>query len=362
MTSENKSLAYRDKMTSLLSKRNDEIACLNESVQELKTELTLKTQSNNKLRIRMEDFLNESINMESSLQEENAQLTTSINCLKSENKSLSQLITDLKDEFAHLKENVNSDKLAKEVKTLLQENSRRLSTLVFNLKADNNNLKKASFDLKYGEFFDQLTNNYKVASKKMDTVTIKSSKLDKIAKSSETEAQSQVSLKKIISSVEINKSSHFTHTITKVTPPLATLNCDRNNKSIYEEIRVAVQSTDTLASSDYDHKVLILGDSQARNMGVILKSLLNTSAIQVLNIFKPNGLLEDVIMDVKRLTRDFRRHDFVVVIEGSYNAINGRKPDIKLVVNSLRELKRRLNLVVMSTPFVRNFNIFKSLQ
>ncbi|KAF5275278.1 hypothetical protein FQR65_LT16760 [Abscondita terminalis] len=419
MTSANNSFAYREKMTKILCKKNDEIACLNESVQELKSELTLKTQSNNKLKIRMEDLLNESINMESSLQEENVQLTTSINCLKSENKSLSQLITDLKDELAHLKENVNRNKLAQEVNTLRQENS-RLSTLVFNLKADNNNLKKASSDLKckLAKFSHKKSINKESSTQTVYSTVNSSKTVNSLTKVTNNKVTTKINDHflgaDVVGAARFDKFSQTAvnmrnNTAQTHTSPIVNnfeetnstkignkqrvvhetrINTIQSNKSLLEELKeiyppVQLNLDSSLGSTASKYvpkmcitrkekhikiltqkakiRILILADSHGRNLVSKFRDRLSPK-YSVQCIFKPNATFEQITCDLSGLTLDFNKDDQVIIITGTNNALNKNYISDHHIEKAVAALSHT-NCMFAAVPYAYhyNYNYFNNL-
>ncbi|KAF5279897.1 hypothetical protein FQA39_LY18201 [Lamprigera yunnana] len=90
----------------------------------------------------------------------------------------------------------------------------------------------------------------------------------------------------------------------------------RNNKSLFEELHAntpcienikvnTLKTVPRVTNIQIKQQILILGDNQARDMAMLLKSLLISSKYNVLSIIKPNALLDDVVADVQILTKDF---------------------------------------------------------
>lgn len=112
-------------------------------------------------------------------------------------------------------------------------------------------------------------------------------------------------------------------------------------------------------NSSSSPRVLVLGDSHARDSAVILKSIL-PSHYQVSTIFKPNATLEVVLSDVFKLTTDFTKNDYIVIIGGANNALKGN------IINQdfLRNLKQPLaktNTLLLSVPYWYGRNILNNI-
>ncbi|KAK4875287.1 hypothetical protein RN001_011709 [Aquatica leii] len=311
----------------------------NAIINDLQLEIISLKKYNYSLKKQIEDNLNESTSMESSLTKENSKLQLLVFNLKMEIKNLRKENQEILDkvESEAVRSNSNVKRKNKSIQTEKNCNDTAIQTAY----------KTVSSYIQTDLNINDVTTQVKVKSTKKQH----KSSFDKRKETGEPLSQSECnSIINICTSTAADKKSDKS-----LFMELAEANIDAPAADTPgANMKARVNHNKSPATKK--QSVLILGDSQARNMGGILKSLLNTSAIEVLNIFKPNGLLEDIICDVKRFTRDFTPYDFVVVMEGSNNAFNGVKLDTRRVANALRELKSRLNLVVMSTPFVRNYN------
>ncbi|KAF5282835.1 hypothetical protein FQA39_LY17485 [Lamprigera yunnana] len=98
----------------------------------------------------------------------------------------------------------------------------------------------------------------------------------------------------------------------------------RNNKSLFEELHANTPSMENIKMNtlktvprvtniQIKQQILIVGDNQAQDMDMLLKSLLISSKYNILSILKPNALLDDVA-DVLVLTKDFSLRDYDLVL------------------------------------------------
>lgn len=95
-------------------------------------------------------------------------------------------------------------------------------------------------------------------------------------------------------------------------------------------------------------RILLLGDSQARGSVSILKSLL--SSYQIMSIFKPNAKIEAVLEDMSKLTSDFTKEDYVIILAGSNNALKGSKVDMNFIKN-WKPVLEKTNIILLSVPY-----------
>ncbi|KAF5280516.1 hypothetical protein FQA39_LY18024 [Lamprigera yunnana] len=63
-------------------------------------------------------------------------------------------------------------------------------------------------------------------------------------------------------------------------------------------------------------KILILADSNGKNMSATLSCALSRNNNQIQSIIKPNACLEDVVQDIDNSTRKFTRSDYVIILGG----------------------------------------------
>lgn len=104
------------------------------------------------------------------------------------------------------------------------------------------------------------------------------------------------------------------------------------------------------------HKILILGDSHARDLGSMLLSRVDNHSFNVCSIFKPNAMFESVVADTDKLLSTYGKHDFVVVIGGSNNAIQRRHIE-KSALEKLDHFANLTNVIVISAPYWKNRHV-----
>ncbi|CAG9771056.1 unnamed protein product [Ceutorhynchus assimilis] len=95
-------------------------------------------------------------------------------------------------------------------------------------------------------------------------------------------------------------------------------------------------------------KILILGDSLAYNIRNGLSRHLKYN-FDISSVIKPNALIGDVVSDILRLAKNFDTNDYVVVMGGSVNLLNGIRVEEE-TIERLRVDKGYTNLILFSVP------------
>lgn len=99
-------------------------------------------------------------------------------------------------------------------------------------------------------------------------------------------------------------------------------------------------------------RVLILCDEYGRNLSTLLKRHLvcQGARFRVETIIKPGAGVGGVMEDIKGLTRDFRKTDYVVVFAGSNDFRRRKYPQFRFLVNKIRQCDHT-NVVMISVPY-----------
>ncbi|KAK4878180.1 hypothetical protein RN001_010686 [Aquatica leii] len=323
----------------------------NAVINELQLEVSSLKKYNCSLKRQIEDNLNESTSMESLLNEENSKLQLLVFNLKMEIKNLCKEKRELMDKLESV---VRSKSNVKRTHRSTQTEKNCKDIAIQTVYKTVSNYTQTDLNNK-----DATTQVVKIAKKVVDEQAtaiknIEESFFNKRQETSKPLKQSKCnSIISMCTTAAANKRSDKS-----LFKELAEANIDTlSSTSIFpstlkENMKVSVKNDKPLAP--IKQSILILGDSQTRDMGLMLKTLLNKSSVNILNIFKPNALLEDVISDVKKLTREFTSNDYVVIIGGSNNAIMGARMNVKQISTKLRELMNKINIVIMSTPYWHN--------
>lgn len=108
------------------------------------------------------------------------------------------------------------------------------------------------------------------------------------------------------------------------------------------------QATDEISNGTHQNKILILADSHGRNMGNLMSTKSNYS---VLNFFKPNGKLNDIINNVPKLTKNFTTNDYVILIGGTNDFPCQNLKQLTLIYLNLVKSLLNTNIILTAIPY-----------
>lgn len=194
---------------------------------------------------------------------------------------------------------------------------------------------------------------------KNQIVTLNSSLSDYICKTCETRRAENEELRQVLDSKSlqiVNLTSQIKNLDTAVSDLETELAEVKNTEVLASEIST---QTDQLLMdpkshfgnncSNAKHKILFVADSQGRNCGGFLRELFSNDKYDTFSIFKPNALLENVIEDIDKLSKDFGKNDYVLVLGGSNNALRSKSIS-KECVEQLKTTSLRTNLILLLAP------------
>jgi len=95
-------------------------------------------------------------------------------------------------------------------------------------------------------------------------------------------------------------------------------------------------------------RVLLLADSHGRGAASVLRS--DLESYQVSSLFKPNASFEGVVKDLRAITNDFGRNDFVVIMAGVNDILKSRRLTKQKILDVLKVLSNT-NTIIISIPF-----------
>lgn len=101
-------------------------------------------------------------------------------------------------------------------------------------------------------------------------------------------------------------------------------------------------------------KILILADNQGHGCSELVGDIFGDS-YDVLCVFKPHTLLEDVICNIKDLTRDFGKRDYVIVIGGMNNILRSVSLNCLSFLNCVENIMHT-NVIFFSVPYAQKDN------
>lgn len=99
-------------------------------------------------------------------------------------------------------------------------------------------------------------------------------------------------------------------------------------------------------------KLLLLGDSQARDGLKYFEKTGMYINYNFLNIFKPNANFSDVVADIGQHTKDYNERDTVLIMAGTNNVLRGLRLESSCISEMLSTL-HRTNVVIISIPYQR---------
>lgn len=126
--------------------------------------------------------------------------------------------------------------------------------------------------------------------------------------------------------------------------PLPTSACDNAPPTL--EVRNTKDKP--LGHPKVSGRVLLLADSHGRGAADILKEKLKR--FEVSSIFKPNAMFNEVVQDLRALTADFDKQDYVIVMAGINDILSFHQITRKKLENVLRILTHT-NIVFVSIPY-----------
>lgn len=100
------------------------------------------------------------------------------------------------------------------------------------------------------------------------------------------------------------------------------------------------------------NQILVLGDGLAQNFRSILDRCLNSRFV-ITTVVKQNALLDEVVYNIVQLTKTFTKNDYVVVMGGMVNLLNGIRVKEE-TIKKLEEVRNYTNLVIFSVPLWEN--------
>lgn len=126
---------------------------------------------------------------------------------------------------------------------------------------------------------------------------------------------------------------------------------DIDNKTSSHRPNKVLKNTNTAVLDNCHRKkqILLLSDSQGRRCGEILKILFD-KIYNTICITKANALMEDVVQDIVKLTKNFTKQDYVILLAGSNNA-SSKKFITKSFLQHLKNSLSHTNIIFIFTPF-----------
>lgn len=229
---------------------------------------------------------------------------TSTTCISPITKSSQDIIRDLRNKLADSESRVSS---LEDLKTRLQDK------------------------IKYLE----IETNSKDKIIRTLTETIQTSKITK-------------TLQNVSTMTDSNQNDKDTQTI----PVSVSVQCTKGMQMRDNSEKSSLTNFVNTSTSHTSHKskILLLSDSQGRYCAPILKKMFDEDFYNPLAIFKPNADFDNIVSDVETLTKDFDKNDYVIILGGSNNALNGTSVSNNFV-ERLKNTSKKTNLIIYLTPF-----------
>ena len=116
----------------------------------------------------------------------------------------------------------------------------------------------------------------------------------------------------------------------------------RNQNQSHDETIEELQET--------GRRILILGDSLCKGSSLFFKKFLSFES-DVCTITKPNMVIDDLVECVDRLSKDYTKRDYVVVMAGRDSILQNRRCNFEAIVNKLKTLNHT-NCIFVSVPYL----------
>ncbi|CAG9769496.1 unnamed protein product [Ceutorhynchus assimilis] len=102
-------------------------------------------------------------------------------------------------------------------------------------------------------------------------------------------------------------------------------------------------------------RILIISDEHGKKLGRNIERHIDSENIFIESIVKPGAHYDGVLHGLKSLTRDYNKNDYVVVIAGSNDFYNNRRPKFGKIHEVLKECSHT-NFIVLASPILRKYN------
>ncbi|CAH2014628.1 unnamed protein product [Acanthoscelides obtectus] len=138
--------------------------------------------------------------------------------------------------------------------------------------------------------------------------------------------------------------SNSTQTQTQLTPIKNQPKRDKNHLDC-----IKANPTEANTTEDKRCKLLILADEQGRNLIHILRGVLPLDQFAVTSMLHPNSQLNNIIKDARKLTTDFTKSDYVLIMDGSNDALTKGFIQCEPLRETLKVLKAT-NVIIAAVP------------
>lgn len=102
-------------------------------------------------------------------------------------------------------------------------------------------------------------------------------------------------------------------------------------------------------------RILIISDEHGINLDRNIERHFDAKSITIQSIVKPGAHYDSVLYRLESLTRDFNGSDYVVIIAGSNDFYNNKRPKFSKIYEILKECSHT-NLIFLACPILRKNN------
>lgn len=152
------------------------------------------------------------------------------------------------------------------------------------------------------------------------------------------------------------------HSNPTASPISVSNNPSRQPASVSGVIKHGINNESQVASKVI--KIIIVGDSQARNIGNLIREKLNSGSnkgkFDVTSSCRPNATFNQVLSDLEGLTKDYTKNDFVLLMGGSNDIPQAKLDKYDEILDKIVRVAGRTNVVVSEVPYRYDLNNFKS--
>lgn len=262
-------------------------------------------------------------------------------------ENMSETYNDIDEEWNTLQESINDLKLDNEVKTkyinkLKIDNEKFIREALTTEEELNELIKKQKVTI--NEMAQQINDLSKTISltnnRSIRTVAIQTSNLT----TKTTESQTA-------SSEELTYTSTSTQTTHQVD-----IKRVADSSSVREPEVTDLLKSSKLFKMPTDKRILLLTDQYGKGLSSLMRGTQELADYNISSIVKPSASFQSITEDIVKLTSDFSKNDFVIIIAGTNDLRSKQYPFFRGIWDKLKTCLNT-NIILASVPYGRNRSI-----
>lgn len=188
----------------------------------------------------------------------------------------------------------------------------------------------------------------KIADLNLEIINLKSDlQNSQLLKICECKKNSAVPVTTPIKVIDLTTSSVSSPTVLSASP-----NLDVQDHQLFSQLpKTSTKTCDNINPS----KLYILGDSHGRNLNKLINKF--DGNWQVLNVFKPNANIENVVNDIDNLSKNLTLSNFLLVIGGTNDFMSKKYNTYKIEKTFHKLIKKcnHTNLILSAVPYSHKY-------